>query len=307
MTRACRDLTALTLAVAAVVFTIDCTVSRNLHLDLQSREFYKYARLIMTGIEKDIFSHLPDKKSREEFITDFWAKRDPVPSTEENEFKEEFYSRIEYANRHLREGIPGWKTDRGRIYIYLGPPDKIEMRPWINDPSIKGLIWWGYYRYRLAIEFVDTTGSGRYSLSRQAGASGGLLGAIERAKFGVVNIDNPNFQKVLKNFSLKYDTQKQEIQILLPVESLTFESDQEQLKADFNFDFFIYSRQEQEKDHFSQPRSFVTTEKDLMNMKEIPFSFSHAVASGSYYIDVIVTIKPDIGKVRKIFKIKISS
>ena len=152
-----------------ILASASCGPGGRVALDPVSKDFYEYARLIMTKPEKDIFLLLPDRESRTEFIEDFWAKRDPNPDTDVNEFKEEFYSRIEYVNKRFIEGIPGWKTDRGRIYIYLGPPDKIDQRPYINDPNVKGLIWWGYYRYRLGIEFVDKTGDGRYSLGRQSG------------------------------------------------------------------------------------------------------------------------------------------
>ena len=100
-----------------------CGTRERVTLDPESKNFYDYTRLIMTKQEKEIFLLLPDKESRMEFIQDFWDKRDPDPQTEENEFQEEFYQRIEYVNKRFREGIPGWKTDRGRIYIYLGPPD----------------------------------------------------------------------------------------------------------------------------------------------------------------------------------------
>ena len=71
-------------------------------------------------------SSLNTDEEREQFIEQFWLRRDPTPDTEENEFKEEHYRRIAYANEHFASGIPGWKTDRGRIYITFGPPDEIE-------------------------------------------------------------------------------------------------------------------------------------------------------------------------------------
>jgi len=104
-----------------VLGMIGCGTSKKVILDPESRDFYKTAQLIMTKEEKEIFNHLPDKESRGEFIEEFWAKRDPDPDTEVNEFKQEFLKRIDYANKYFKEGIPGWKTDRGRIYIIFGP------------------------------------------------------------------------------------------------------------------------------------------------------------------------------------------
>ena len=72
------------------------------------------------------FKRLQTDEERDQFIEQFWLRRDPTPDTVENEFKEEHYRRIAYANEHFASGIPGWKTDRGRIYIMYGPPDEIE-------------------------------------------------------------------------------------------------------------------------------------------------------------------------------------
>src|SRR4029079_643031 len=72
---------------------------------------------IITGAEKKAFLALQTDEERENFIENFWRRRDPNPDTEENEFREQYYERIAYANEHFTSGIPGWKTDRGRIYI----------------------------------------------------------------------------------------------------------------------------------------------------------------------------------------------
>ncbi len=81
---------------------------------------------IITDEERKAFKRLSTDDEREQFIEQFWLRRDPTPDTEENEFKEEHYRRIAYANEHFASGIPGWKTDRGRIYIMYGPPDEID-------------------------------------------------------------------------------------------------------------------------------------------------------------------------------------
>ncbi len=81
---------------------------------------------IITPEEKAAFKALSNDEERDQFIEQFWLRRDPTPDTPENEFKEEHYRRIAYANEHFAAGIPGWKTDRGRIYIIWGPPDQIE-------------------------------------------------------------------------------------------------------------------------------------------------------------------------------------
>ncbi|WP_041857136.1 GWxTD domain-containing protein [Candidatus Korobacter versatilis] len=84
---------------------------------------------IITDEEREAFLKLSNEDEREHFIEDVWFRRDPTPDTPENEFKEEHYRRIGYANEHFASGVPGWRTDRGHIYIVFGPPDEIEAHP----------------------------------------------------------------------------------------------------------------------------------------------------------------------------------
>jgi GWxTD domain-containing protein len=84
---------------------------------------------IITDEERAAFKQLSNDEERDNFIEAFWQRRDPSPDTEENEYKEEHYRRIAYANEHFAAGIPGWKSDRGRIYIMYGPADEVESHP----------------------------------------------------------------------------------------------------------------------------------------------------------------------------------
>src|SRR5436309_3243732 len=81
---------------------------------------------IITDEEKAAWKRLATGEEREQFIEQFWLRRDPSPDTPENEYKEEHYRRIAYANEHFASGIPGWKTDRGRTYIMFGPADEVD-------------------------------------------------------------------------------------------------------------------------------------------------------------------------------------
>ena len=139
---------------------------------------------IITKEEKKAFNQLKTDEERENFIAGFWLRRDPNPDTEENEFREEYYERIAYANEHYTSGIPGWKTDRGRIYITWGKPDSVESHPTggsYDRPSYEGggstttypFETW-FYRYLegvgsgIEIEFVDPTGTGEYRIARNS-------------------------------------------------------------------------------------------------------------------------------------------
>ena len=84
---------------------------------------------IITGEERASFKKLTTDDEREQFIESFWERRNPNPGSPENEFKEEYYRRIAYANEHYASGIQGWRTDRGRIYIMYGPADEVDSHP----------------------------------------------------------------------------------------------------------------------------------------------------------------------------------
>lgn len=151
----------------------------------------KDVTLIISDQEKKAFKQLATDEEREKFIESFWFRRDPDPDTEENEFREEYYERIAYANEHFASGIPGWKTDRGRIYITHGKPDSIESHPsggQYDRPSYEGggstttypfEVW--FYRHLdgvgdgIEIEFVDPTGSGEYRIARNANEKDAML------------------------------------------------------------------------------------------------------------------------------------
>jgi GWxTD domain-containing protein len=136
---------------------------------------------IITDEERKAFKDLQTDEERQSFVEQFWLRRDPTPDTEENEFKEEHYRRIAYANDHFASGIPGWKTDRGRIYIMYGPPDEIESHPsggTYERPMEEGGGETSTYpfedwRYRyiegignnVNIEFVDPSMSGEFHMT----------------------------------------------------------------------------------------------------------------------------------------------
>src|SRR5437588_12893649 len=97
---------------------------------------------IITDEERKAFKKLQTDDERERFIEEFWRRRDPDPDTEENEFREAYYERIAYVNEHFSSGIPGYKTDRGRVYLKYGKPDEVDSHPaggaYQRDPSEGG-------------------------------------------------------------------------------------------------------------------------------------------------------------------------
>ncbi|HWZ24290.1 MAG TPA: GWxTD domain-containing protein [Verrucomicrobiae bacterium] len=136
---------------------------------------------IISPEERNAFGQLATNEEREQFIEQFWLRRSSNPDLPDNEFKEEHYRRIAYANEHYASGIPGWRTDRGHMYIVWGPPDEIDSHPTggtYDRPQEEGggsttTYPWETWRWRyiegmgenVIMEFVDPTGSGEYHLT----------------------------------------------------------------------------------------------------------------------------------------------
>jgi GWxTD domain-containing protein len=157
---------------------------RSLNIEL-SKTYKKWLNedvvWIITDQERAAFKQLSNDEERDNFIEAFWQRRDPTPDTEENEYKEEHYRRIAYSNEHFAAGIPGWKTDRGRIYIMYGPADEVDShpsggsyeRPMEEGGGETSTFPFEDWRYRylegigqeVIIEFVDTCMCGDYHMT----------------------------------------------------------------------------------------------------------------------------------------------
>ncbi len=146
---------------------------------------------IITDEERKAFKNLSNDEERESFIENFWLRRNPNPDSPDNEFREEHYRRIAYANEHFAAGKPGWKTDRGRIYIEYGAPDSKDEHPSggsYERPTEEGggqtstfpFETW-HYRYlesigeNIDIEFVDTCMCGDYHFTIDRSEKDALL------------------------------------------------------------------------------------------------------------------------------------
>ena len=170
---------------------------------------------IVSEEEKKVFKDLQNDEERESFIEQFWLRRDTDPRTPDNEFKEEHYRRIAYCNERFASGFPGWKSDRGRVYIVFGEPAEIESHP--SGGTYERLPWEGggttstfpfeRWRYRhidgigddVEIEFVDTTMSGEYRMAMSADEKDALMmvpgaGLTLNEQMGISNrADRPYF------------------------------------------------------------------------------------------------------------------
>ncbi|MBC7924913.1 MAG: GWxTD domain-containing protein [Bryobacteraceae bacterium] len=146
---------------------------------------------IITDEERQAFKRFQTDDEKQQFIEQFWLRRDPTPDSAENEYKEEHYRRIAYSNERYASGIPGWKTDRGRIYITFGPPAEIEshpsggsyQRPIEEGGGTTSTYPFEKWRYRylegmgndINIEFVDPTMTGEYRMTMDPSEKDALL------------------------------------------------------------------------------------------------------------------------------------
>jgi len=146
---------------------------------------------IISPEERNAFLQLDTNEEREQFIEQFWLRRSSNPDLPDNDFKEEHYRRIAYANEHFASGIPGWKTDRGRLYIMWGPADEVDSHPsggTYDRPMEEGggsttTYPWETWRWRylegigenVIIEFVDPSGSGEYHITMDPSEKDALL------------------------------------------------------------------------------------------------------------------------------------
>lgn len=149
--------------LAMIVLSASCKLY-NLEKKLSpaNADFLSKVRYIITREERKIFLELPDS-GKPKFIEEFWARRDPDPDTEENEFKIEYFNRIELATKQFAgEGMPGWLTDRGRIYILFGPPTDKVTNPMASDPYTR--CWEIWYYGNFPVEFSDSSCTGSYKL-----------------------------------------------------------------------------------------------------------------------------------------------
>ena len=127
-----------------------------------------YAPLVylMDPDEHGVYPGLTPEGKRS-FLRRFWQKRDPTPGTPRNEFEELFYRTVDEANARFREGgaaaVPGWRTDRGRIYIRFGAPDEVLDRS--QAGSTRPYVVWKYTKVKsLRFVFLDPTALGHYEL-----------------------------------------------------------------------------------------------------------------------------------------------
>ncbi len=300
-----RNIIVLTLFI---MLSVSCSSHMKTRTDPFYTDFFEKARLIMTREEIGIYKALPDEESKREFIEEFWKIRDPSPGTEENEAKIEFEERIRFANRWFwplsqaqrpddePDNDAGWNTDRGRMYIILGPPDLISFgdAPYrfedIQDRwrfyQRAEEVWW-YDRYQLALTFrMSRSGTLRLVSSSTEFASAGFTSALEDAKLNW--IAHGFVEDIGRRFRFEAEFADNEILIMIPVKRVSFKDEDENLNAKFRIKINVYHNHKK-VDEIEDTKSYKESEIELIQTKEIIFKLPFEPSlKGKYYLDIVV-------------------
>jgi GWxTD domain-containing protein len=259
-------------------------------LDPASKKFLSEVRYLITSQERKIFLGLPPSQ-RKDFIEEFWNKRDSDPGTEENEFKDQYYQRIEEANRLFRQGTTkGWLQDRGRVYILLGPPERRDTFPNSSDYEFPTEIW--YYGY-FPIVFVDRSWSGDYRLEPLSVQNISMITRLQQE--GKPLIDR---QAVVFDFNFTIRKTKEGeafFKVEIPYKNIWFvqKENQWQTTLDFSLEIQNLSGQKVWAQHSAFPVSF--DEKNFADMvgKSYVIETHTKLEPGEYSLKVALINKTD--------------
>jgi GWxTD domain-containing protein len=273
---------------------------KDIELDAGTQDFYDRYRVFMTKDELQLLRSLPDMESRSEFMADFWSSRDPDPASQENEFKIEVDERIATANRLFREGGgPGYDTDRGRIYILLGPPDNIQQRSSIQSRNGTGVEWWIYDRWQLAIPFVSKFGS-KYRLST---TNPSLLEAVNTAKEeAITNLGKGGAARLRPEVA--YDGAKNVLVVSVKASQISFQQEDQSFIGKVKLEATFYRGSEKER--VSVLEDINLSQQKLLNTEKFSFELPVVFTEGKILARVVVSDVLGNRRVRKIktFKIK---
>ncbi|MCP5049888.1 MAG: GWxTD domain-containing protein [bacterium] len=287
----------LTLALVLPILLLSACggASKRLTKDLpeDDRHFLSKVRYIITRSEKKKFLHLVNSGDRAQFRAEFWKKRDPNKSTQINEFRNQYFQRIEEANHLFSETGRGrgWLSDRGRVHIMLGPPEVKQVYPTGYDSNSRPSEVWIYGFF--PIIFVDRTMSGAYELT--------TLGAWHVAE--IVKARKKEVPTVAKvqspfGFSLKIWKDKQNnlhnLQIVMPYRNVIFEEGNDGYKADLNVQVNLVETKTKVSQTMNKPHTIFVKSGELDKLqKNHVFTVPLKLEPGKYEAVVVVENKAD--------------
>jgi GWxTD domain-containing protein len=284
---------------AAFFCLASCTHRLPAETDPLDTNFFEVARLIMLEEEIKAYNQLEDKGSRDRFIEEFWRKRDPDPTTDENEFREEFTERIEAANELFGYGFGsrglntgrGWNSDQGRVYLVLGPPDRVRhfwrevdpaMRTEVEDPQRSQVVdrvqieEWFYEKYSTPIEFER--GMRGWRLGTQTPA---VLSVIQEAKEELLS---PESESPLDlSLRLRVFFREDEIVLEIPSDRLNFKEEGEYLRASVRVIVDVIFKGEK-LEQCSRTEDFRLTEQELFAKYSFRVSLPYTPREKGVYV-----------------------
>jgi GWxTD domain-containing protein len=282
-----------------IIFSIGCSSCLTLQKDPFYEVFLEKARLIMTEEELEICRLLPDKKSKEEFIKDFWRIRDPFPETEESEGRIEFERRIAYANKWFDPYQPGsefnsgqgWNTDRGRMYLVFGHPDKVIFGGFSNewtgqrnrstDDRFKFECWY-YYIYGICLWYEKKPDDKWRLMSIDQRE----LEAMDSAKLNLVVPELREFAERKLRFEGRYENNA--LIITIPKKTVLFDEREDKLHSQFKAVIKVY-RNHKKMDEIEVTRSLIFGEDEVWSMKNISFEIPYELPiQGNYLFDITI-------------------
>lgn len=277
------------------LFLLSCGPSIKNNLTLEEKEFLSKVRYIITKDEKKNFLSIPHE-SRQDFIEEFWKRRDPVPETEENEFKIEYFKRIEEANRLF--GKDGWLQDRGMVYILLGPPTERYTYPMGRyHGDLPTEIW--YYGF-FPIVFVDYYWTGTYQLTP--------LSAYQIAQINVTQATIGTEFKVSKiNIDFDIKIEKKLLQLEIPYKSIALQKKDSEFSTTLLISINIRNVNKEIIFRKNEEKMLKFSLEDIKNLKS-PFhtlSCEIELEKGLYEVEIEIKNLFNNSSKRKVEKIEI--
>lgn len=277
------------------LFLLSCGPSVKNNLTLEEKEFLSKVRYIITKDEKKNFLSIPHE-SRQDFIEEFWKRRDPVPETEENEFKIEYFKRIEEANKLF--GKDGWLQDRGMVYILLGPPTERYTYPMGRyHGDLPTEIW--YYGF-FPIVFVDYYWTGTYQLTP--------LSAYQIAQINVTQATIGTEFKVSKiNIDFDIKIEKKLLQLEIPYKSIALQKKDSEFSTTLLISINIRNVNKEIIFRKNEEKMLKFSFEDIKNLKS-PFhtlSCEIELEKGLYEVEIEIKNLFNNSSKRKVEKIEI--
>jgi GWxTD domain-containing protein len=270
----------VSLFLSCAFLLVSCATSRLMrNLDPESREFVSKVRYIITKKERNVFLNLPESE-RKAFIEEFWKSRDPDPDTEENEYKDEYFKRIDEANHLFTEGSAGWLQDRGRVYILLGPPwERITYprgRTFYDKPEEIWLYGW------FVIRFIDYNWNGDYKFVAD---SSWQVSELNKAQMRLKPLGSDEKYPFEFEVDVKNVAENQvAVQVKVPYKLIWFEEEGGQLQATLALNLEIFDSSEEKvwetiKDY---PISLTESELGEIIVKDYTIDIKVELAKGNY-------------------------